>query len=93
MKVSLIYLSAICMAAVADRLDQSFEPPFNEFDYSGEKLVNINWKNFGSSVVNTNFVRLTPDRQSKKGALWSRSVNSISALTVIYFLLQIIISR
>lgn len=51
----------------------SFEPPFEEFDFVGNKLVNSNWKNYGSTVVNKNFIRLTPDRQSKKGALWSRS--------------------
>ena len=58
---------------IADNDNVSFEPPFEEYDFSGNKLVNSNWKNHGTTVVNKNFVRLTPDRQSKKGALWSRS--------------------
>lgn len=51
---------------------QSFEPPFEEIDSQGNRLVNKQWKSSGHAVVNTNFARLTPDRQSKKGALWSR---------------------
>ena len=38
---------------------------------SGDKIV-PHWRSSGTTVVNKNFIRLTPDRQSKKGALWSR---------------------
>lgn len=67
----LVFLLLSQAPGIADNV--SFEPPFEEYDFSGNKLVNSNWKNHGTTVVNKNFVRLTPDRQSKKGALWSRS--------------------
>jgi len=60
----------------------SFNPPFNEIDSGGSRMV-PNWKSSGATLVSNNFVRLTPDRQSKKGALWSRKplgVNSFSAI-------------
>lgn len=50
----------------------SFEPPYTSVDPSGNRLVSKEWKNGGVTAVNQNFVRLTPDRQSKKGALWSK---------------------
>lgn len=50
----------------------SFQPPFEEFDsLTGTRSV-PHWRSSGTTVVNSNFVRLTPDRQSKKGAIWSR---------------------
>ncbi len=33
-----------------------------------------NWEFGGSTVVSTNYVRLTPDRQSKNGMLWNTVV-------------------
>ena len=47
------------------------------------RLVHKEWKTSGAAVVNNNFARLTPDRQSKKGALWSKKslgVDSFSAI-------------
>jgi mannose-binding lectin 2 len=63
--------------------DLSFEPPFNEVDHAGERMVSRMWRQFGSASTSQTFVRLTPDRQSKKGALWSRkpiNSNSVSAI-------------
>lgn len=60
----------------------SFSPPFTEVDSGGARMV-PNWKSSGSTMVSNNFVRLTPDRQSKKGALWARKplgVNSFSSI-------------
>lgn len=55
-----------------DRLPMlSFEPPFNEVDQSGHRMV-VGYRASGSTVVTNNFVRLAPEQQSKKGALWSR---------------------
>lgn len=48
---------------MSSKLDEtsSFSPPsFREY-----------WAVGGTAIVNQNFVRLTPDRQSKKGAIWS----------------------
>ena len=50
----------------------TFEPPFNEVDSGGQRSVNRHWRASGVANVLQGFVRLTPDRQSKKGALWSR---------------------
>lgn len=45
-----------------------------------------NWQCTGDGVVNEYFVRLTPDRQSKNGVLWSGSTfNSGEFVTTIKF--------
>jgi mannose-binding lectin 2 len=57
----------------AEKMDSfSFQPPFTEIDSSGGRMVSRSWRASGSTNVNKNFVRLTPDLQSKTGALWSR---------------------
>ena len=35
------------------------------------------WTFSGSTVITSNYVRLTPDRQSKKGILWNTYVSFI----------------
>ena len=59
----------------------SFSPPFTEVDSSGGRMVNKFWRHSGHAVVNQNFIRLTPDRQSKKGALWSRKNLGVDSFT------------
>ncbi|XP_064382377.1 vesicular integral-membrane protein VIP36-like [Halichondria panicea] len=39
--------------------------------YHGTGMDVPNWEFGGSTVVSTNYVRLTPDRQSKNGMLWN----------------------
>jgi len=69
----------------ATRLEfHSFEPNFMEVDASGERMASRHWKASGSTVVNNNFVRLTPDRQSKKGALWSRKALGVPAFSAMF---------
>lgn len=34
-----------------------------------------NWDFLGSTIVTSNYVRLTPDQQSKQGALWNSIVS------------------
>ena len=80
--LNILFLLTLCQAS-GHTGNLSFEPPFNKVDFTGNKLVNSNWKNHGTTVVNKNFVRLTPDRQSKKGALWSRSPLSSESLHAI----------
>ena len=41
----------------------SFEPPFRDIDNSGQRMVNTGWRTGGATVINKNFVRLTPDQQ------------------------------
>lgn len=44
------------------------------------------WKNGGVASVSQSFVRLTPDRQSKKGAVWSRkSLGTDTFSTILKF--------
>jgi len=50
----------------------SFAAPFSSFESDGSRRVSPHFRVYGHAVVNENFVRLTPDRQSKRGALWSR---------------------
>jgi lectin, mannose-binding 2 len=65
-------LLSLC-STQARKLDHaSFEPPFDEIHNAGLRMVSKQWRSAGHAVVNNNFARLTPDRQSKKGALWSR---------------------
>eukprot|EP01039_Chlorochromonas_danica_P003611 gene3612-3954_t len=77
----MLFIFFICLLlarASADFLEyHSFEPPFNEVDASGNRLASPHWRTSGTTVVNNNFIRLTPDRQSKKGALWSRKAVSV----------------
>lgn len=81
--IVIVLLAALFYIASATKLDLSFESPFSEVDWAGNKIVGINWKNFGSTVVNSNFIRLTPDRQSKKGAMWSRSPLGVPSFSAI----------
>lgn len=69
----LLIALAITLFVYSEKLDyHSFEPPFADVDHSGERMVSRHWRTFGTTTVNSNFIRLTPDRQSKKGAVWSR---------------------
>ena len=77
------WVALVCFVG-ADRLPfHSWEPPFTEFGENGDRIISQVWKASGTAVVNNNFVRLTPDRQSKRGALWSRKalgVNTVSCV-------------
>ena len=62
--------------------DHSFQNPYRSFEADGSRVV-TNWVVGGSAEVNEHFVRLTNDRQSKKGWLWSaRNWNYLDAWTV-----------
>ncbi len=62
---------------------QSFDAPFQDVDNFGNRIVNPYFKTFGTTVVNNNFIRLTPDRQSKKGAVWARKAVGVEDLSAI----------
>lgn len=80
----LAFLLPYFLIVSAEKLsDLTFEPPFNDVDHAGERIVSKQWRSYGVAAVNTNFVRLTPDRQSKKGALWSRKSIDISSISSI----------
>jgi mannose-binding lectin 2 len=82
MQSIILVLLLAASVAVAERLNpQSFEPPFAEVDHSGERIVGRQWRSSGSTKVLNNYVRLTPDRQSKQGALWSRKSLGVPAMS------------
>lgn len=60
---------ALANASILER--HSFAPPFSLTDNAGNRKVSNFFREGGSTVVHNNFVRLTPDRQSKRGTLWS----------------------
>lgn len=66
--------SALVASAAAQHVnilqDHSFKGPFRAFDNEGNRKV-PGWRTGGSTEVNEHFVRITNDRQSKKGWLWS----------------------
>lgn len=49
----------------------SFGAPFTTLNSQGERQVGKSWRSSGTTTVHENFARLTPDRQSKKGAIWA----------------------
>ena len=51
----------------------SFVPPYAEVDSAGDRIVNKHWRTGGTTEVMKSFIRITPDRQSKRGSVWSRT--------------------
>lgn len=65
------FVSLLPTTASAARIDAiSFKPPFERVDTAGRRIVNDTWTYGGSAEAKKHFVRLTTDRQSKKGYLW-----------------------
>lgn len=60
---------------------QCFLPPFETVNHKGTRIINDNWAKSGSTTVNSKFVRLTPDRQSKKGAIWNKKALAVNEFT------------
>lgn len=65
-----VWLAAATHASMLDT--HTWTPPFTHMHPDGKRGVSKDWKLGGHTVAQTNFVRLTPDRQSKRGAVWSR---------------------
>lgn len=64
-------------------ISHTFEAPYTEIDGAGHRLVSRKWRGSGSTTVNNNFIRLTPDQQSKKGAMWSRETLDVPSFSAI----------
>lgn len=87
----LLLLAAVLVAALvslppaaAERLDaMSFKPPFSRVDASGQRIVNDSWTYGGSAEAKKHFVRLTTDRQSKRGFLWQTERVGRDTLSVV----------
>lgn len=81
---AVMILSSLQYHAMAEKINtHSFEPPFQDIDTSGSRMVSNYWRGSGSTTVNNNFARLTPDQQSKKGSLWSREVLDVPSFSTI----------
>ena len=69
MRLFFFMVAAAASARAGD--DLSFAAPFDAVAATGDRQVSPAWRAHGSAAVHRNFARLTPDRQSKAGALWS----------------------
>ncbi|KAJ0408321.1 hypothetical protein ATCC90586_000062 [Pythium insidiosum] len=50
----------------------TFADKFEKVDSSGKRIISDDFVYGGATEVKRNFIRLTPDRQSKRGYVWSR---------------------
>ena len=69
--VLLSALTAHQTAMAVEIKGQTFEAPFTDLDRSGKRTV-ASYSVDGDAQVMQHFIRLTPDRQSKSGALWAK---------------------
>lgn len=76
LRTTLLALAAAALACVAaDPLPTlTFKEPFESVGADGKRQLSEHFEISGSADVKRNFVRLTPDRQSKRGSIWSRHV-------------------
>jgi len=61
----------------------SFHSPFTDLDNDGKRTIK-GWNVEGSAEINKGFVRITPDRQSKQGYMWSQTPIGAEEFTVIF---------
>nr|CCA27341.1 lectin putative [Albugo laibachii Nc14] len=66
--------------------DMSFQPPFKNVDYYGDREINDTWHFGGSCTVKKNFVRLNSALSTQRGWIWSEKKvgrNTISMVATI----------
>jgi mannose-binding lectin 2 len=68
--VALAFALALPYAAAEQIAGLSFNPPFTSAETNGARTVQ-GWQVGGTTEVQKGFIRLTPDRQSKQGYMWS----------------------
>jgi mannose-binding lectin 2 len=84
MVLIVLLIFAITLFGKAEKIPElSFQAPFDDMDHAGDRMVSRLWRTAGSTAVSSNFVRLTPDRQSKKGAVWSRKGLEVKSMSSI----------
>lgn len=84
----LVAIAIICLSLIStskgDLLEyHSFQPPYEDVDQVTGLRIIRNFRVAGTAVVNSNFIRITPDRQSKKGALWSRKALDVPSMSAV----------
>jgi mannose-binding lectin 2 len=78
----LLFATMGAMAAKIDKL--SFYGPYDKIDSNGQRYINGSWWiHGGSAEVKKNFIRLTPDRQSKKGYIWNNELIARDSISII----------
>jgi len=79
-----LLLLLACVGCLADLLDyHSFKAPFDNVDHVTGLRSIPNFRIAGTTVVNSNFIRITPDRQSKRGAIWSRKSLDVPSMSAV----------
>jgi hypothetical protein len=69
----LVVLVILIASAGAELIEgSSFAAPFDDVGSSGKRMIE-GWTASGDTDIKQNFARLTTDRQSKRGTLWSKS--------------------
>jgi mannose-binding lectin 2 len=72
-RVALAVALALPYTAAEQISDLSFNPPFNSQAKSNGQRSVQGWNVGGTTEVQKGFIRLTPDRQSKQGYIWSNT--------------------
>lgn len=80
LSISVLSLAGVGQAAQIAAL--SFGAPYTTLNSQGERQVGKSWRSSGTTAVHENFARLTPDRQSKKGAIWATKGVGASEVSV-----------
>merc|ERR1711871_1319155 len=80
---SLLLLACVLAYAAAETVDMmTFHAPFTALDGDGKRTLN-NWHVGGDASIQEHFLRLTPDRQSKQGQVWSQNTLDSDEFSVI----------
>merc|ERR1711871_1574491 len=81
---SLLLLACVLAYAAAETVDMmTFHAPFTALDGDGKRTLN-NWHVGGDASIQEHFLRLTPDRQSKQGQVWSQNTLDSDEFSVIF---------
>ncbi|GLE10052.1 hypothetical protein PINS_up022047 [Pythium insidiosum] len=68
-----VLLLLTALHAQAERVPYlTFADKFDKVDNTGKRIISEDFVYGGTTEVKRNFIRLTPDRQSKRGYIWSR---------------------
>lgn len=62
----------------------SFQKPFELISSDGDRKVSKDWQHGGTTVVNSHFIRLTIDRQSKRGWIWNTNKINMEEFSIIF---------
>uniref|UniRef100_A0AAV1T1G7 L-type lectin-like domain-containing protein n=1 Tax=Peronospora matthiolae TaxID=2874970 RepID=A0AAV1T1G7_9STRA len=66
-------LSALVSVSASPLPSLTFKPPYEVVDSDGKRQISDGFVYGGATDVKKNFIRLTTDRQSKRGHIWTKS--------------------